>query len=187
MMSRGNRASGRPGTATFLAEVGVAAAMSFILSKLEVWKMPQGGSVSLEMLPLLYLAFARGPAQGAAAGLVTGILDIMFGGYIVHPIQAILDYPLGYAVVGMAPVLAAGRGWLRIVSGTLGGFLLQLGCYVLSGAVFFAEYAPEGVSPWVYSVTYNASFLIPELILSAIVIVYLLGRTGGRARRSTRR
>ncbi|OPZ64447.1 MAG: Thiamine transporter ThiT [Firmicutes bacterium ADurb.Bin506] len=129
------------------------------------------------MLPILYLAFARGARQGTAAGLVTGILKLVFGGYVVHPIQAVLDYPLGSAVVGLAPIFAVGRGTLRVITGTLGGFLLQLGCYVASGVVFFAEYAPEGVSPWIHSITYNAWFVVPELIISAVVVAYLMSRT----------
>lgn len=181
-MSRGKRADARPGTALFLAEVGVAAALSFILSRLKLWQMPQGGSVSLEMLPVLYLAFARGAGPGTAAGLITGILKLVFGGYVAHPVQAALDYPLGSAVVGLAPILAIGSGRLRIITGTLGGFLLQLGCYVVSGVVFFAEYAPAGVSPWAYSITYNAWFVVPELIISAAVVTYLMGRTAGRTR-----
>lgn len=176
-MNRSARTSSQPGMATFLAEVGVAAALSFILSRLKVYQMPQGGSVSLEALPVLYVAFMRGAKQGVAAGFVTGILQMLLGGYVMHPIQAMLDYPIASLVVGLAPIFAVSRGTLGVIVGTIGAFALQLISFTLSGAVFFAEYAPEGVSPWAYSVGYNASYLVPELIISAIVIAYLVSRS----------
>ena len=55
--------------------------------------------------------------------------------------------PVGIRGVGMAPVLAAG-GMAQDRQRNFGRFPSTVGCYVLSGAVFFAEYAPEGVSPW---------------------------------------
>lgn len=176
-MNRSARTSSQPGMATFLAEVGVAAALSFILSRLKVYQMPQGGSVSLEALPVLYVAFMRGAKQGVAAGFVTGILQMLLGGDVRHPIQAMLDYPIASLVVGLAPIFAVSRGTLGVIIGTIGAFALQLISFTLSGAVFFAEYAPEGVSPWAYSVGYNASYLVPELIISAIVIAYLVSRS----------
>lgn len=88
-----------------------------------------------------------------------------------------LDYPIASLVVGLAPIFAVSRGTLGVIIGTIGAFALQLISFTLSGAVFFAEYAPEGVSPWAYSVGYNASYLVPELIISAIVIAYLVSRS----------
>jgi hypothetical protein len=43
-----------------IAEIGVAAALSWVLGMVRLFKMPQGGSVSLEMVPILYMAFTRG-------------------------------------------------------------------------------------------------------------------------------
>lgn len=167
------------GSATlFLAEVGVAAALAFILSRLKIYQMPQGGSISLEMLPVLFIAFLRGPRQGAAAGVVTGLLKLVFGGYVAHPVQAILDYPLGSMVLGLAPLFAMGGGATRVITGTVGGAILQLACYVVSGAVFFAAYAPEGISPWKHSLVYNATVVVPEAVISGLIAAYLVNRSG---------
>jgi len=70
---------------------------------------------------------------------------------------------------------------LGIILGGLGRFAM----HVISGAVFFATYAPEGTNVWVYSATYNASYMVPELIIS-IVVMLILG-LGPRTRTSSRR
>nr|WP_295197187.1 energy-coupled thiamine transporter ThiT [Veillonella sp.] len=40
----------------------------------------------------------------------------------------------------------------------------------------FAEYAPKGQSPWIYSMIYNASYMVPELIINLIVILLFYER-----------
>ena len=41
---------------------------------------------------------------------------------------------------------------------------------VISGAVVFASYAPKGMNPWIYSMGYNASYMIPDMAINVIVI-----------------
>jgi thiamine transporter len=44
-----------------------------------------------------------------------------------------------------------------------------MACHVLSGVIFFASYAPEGQNVWIYSLVYNASFMAPSVIITAVV------------------
>ena len=44
---------------------------------------------------------------------------------------------------------------------------------VLSGALLFASFAPEGQNPWIYSLGYQATYMIPELIIAVIVLILL--------------
>ena len=46
-------------------------------------------------------------------------------------------------------------------------------CHVLTGVIFFASYAPEGMNPWIYSISYNGTFLSVECVIT-IIIIYLL-------------
>jgi energy-coupled thiamine transporter ThiT len=57
--------------------------------------------------------------------------------------------------------------------GIFGRFL----AHFVSGVVFFGAYAPEGMSPIVYSVIYNGAYIVPELLVSAYLI-YLLAKSG---------
>ena len=71
--------------------------------------MPQGGSVTLSMLPIIVMAFRWGIAGGMLTGFVSGLLQLMMGGYVFNAIQAALDYFVAYTFVGVAGVTL---GWL---------------------------------------------------------------------------
>lgn len=43
----------------------------------------------------------------------------------------------------------------------------------MSGAVVFASYAPQGQNPWIYSMIYNATYMIPDGILNIIVLLFI--------------
>ena len=164
-----------------MTEIGMAVALSVILNFIPLWRMAQGGSVSLEMLPILIIALRWGASSGMMVGVVYGLVQLAFGPFIIHPAQLVLDYPLPYMLVGLAGIFsrkinlkAKGSmyGWLllAVFTGGLGRFV----SHFLSGVIFFAQYAPEGQSPWVYSVIYNISYLLPSLLLSYVIIIPLI-------------
>lgn len=165
-----------------VTEISVAVAMSVIFNFLPLWKMPQGGSISLEMLPIFIITLRWGLKEGMLAGLVYGLIQLAFNPFIVHPIQLILDYPLPYMLLGTT-------GFLKnrldqnlnkykkfniylIIALSIGG-LLRLFSHILSGAVFFAQYAPENTNVWIYSTIYNATFILPSLFICYLIIMIL--------------
>ena len=162
---------------TILVEGALAVALSVVFSALRLWTMPQGGSITLEMLPIFLFALRRGGKAGCAAGAVSGVMQLITGGYIVHPAQALLDYPIAFGVLGVTGFFKNRPLWLGI---SLGG-VLRFFCHVLSGVVFFGSFAPEGTNVWVYSAVYNGSFMAPTLVVCG-VLAYLiwprLGRVG---------
>ncbi len=163
----------KPTRNRILVEASLAVALSVVFSALRLWTMPQGGSVTLEMVPLFLFALRRGGKAGCAAGAVSGVLQLLTGGYIVHPLQGLLDYPLAFAVLGLAGFFPRPL-WLGIA---IGGFLRFL-CHVLAGAVFFGSFAPEGTNVWLYSSIYNGSFLVPTLVVSGILTWLIQPRLG---------
>lgn len=112
-------------TTRTLVTVAVAAALSAALSYLRIIEMPQGGSVTLDMVPILYVALWRGPGIGISAGALAGLLQLLLHPFIVHPIQVLLDYPLAMAACGLAGFFRsfdnerALRSGLAVVIGTL--------------------------------------------------------------------
>ncbi|NLL36057.1 MAG: energy-coupled thiamine transporter ThiT [Fretibacterium sp.] len=151
-----------------LVEGALCIALSLVLSNLRLFRMPQGGSVNFELIPLIVFTWRQGLQWGCGAGALTGFLNIALGGYVAHPIQALLDYPIAYGVMGLS-ALFPGKGFLSRFSGLLVAGFVQFTCHVLSGVVFFASYAPEGTNPWVYSILYNGSFLVPKILISGVV------------------
>lgn len=146
----------------------------YILSKmyLPFLKLPQGGSITLaSMVPLLWFALRRGPRWGLEAGLVYGLVHMAISGEIYYPTQVLLDYPLAFGALGLAgafkkhPIVGVGAG-------IAGRFI----CHFVSGVIFFGQYAWKGWNVIAYSAAYNATYLVPELIVSVIVISILLKR-----------
>ncbi|MDP6125457.1 MAG: energy-coupled thiamine transporter ThiT, partial [Candidatus Latescibacteria bacterium] len=84
-----------------LLEIAVSAGLATGLSLLTLFRMPQGGSVTLVMLPLLYLSLRHGVAVGCGAGFLVGVAQYLVGGFFVHPIQLVMDYPLAFTVVAL--------------------------------------------------------------------------------------
>jgi len=154
-----------------LVEGALAVALSVVFSALRLWTMPQGGSITLEMVPLFLFALRRGGKAGCFAGAVSGLLQLMTGGYVVHPLQAVLDYPAAFGVLGLAGFFAG-----RPLAGMAVSGLLRFGCHVLSGVIFFGSFAPEGSNVWIYSSVYNGSFLLPTLVVSAVLVHLILPR-----------
>lgn len=145
--------------------VGIAIALGTILKMFTIMKMPNGGSVTLgSMIPIIFIAYIYGPRIGILGGLLFGIIDLMLGAYVVHPLQLLLDYTFAFMSLGLA-------GYFRN-NVTLGAFIAILGryiCHVLSGVIFFAEYA-NGQNPLIYSLIYNSTYLVPELIITVVVL-----------------
>lgn len=59
------------------------------------------------------------------------------------------------------------------VAATALAFAARFLCRFVSGVVFFASYAPEGMNPAVYSIVFNATYLIPDFIICCIILKFL--------------
>ncbi|MFK2826782.1 energy-coupled thiamine transporter ThiT [Bacillus sp. B190/17] len=159
-----------------MIEIAVMAGLSVILSYVEfgaLWAF--GGSISLVMVPIFIMAFRRGWQAGFITGILVGVISLMTGGYVVHPVQLVLDYPLAYAVLGLGGLAVFHKSITvsRMVIGLLIGTTLRLVCHFLSGVIWFGEYAPEGTPVAVYSFLYNLSYLLPEMLITLAVLVFL--------------
>jgi thiamine transporter len=155
-----------------LTEAAISVALAFVLGLFVLFRMPFGGSVSLEMIPLILLALRQGWQVGVVAGAAYGLLDLAIDPFLVHPLQILLDYPLAFGVLGLAGLFKPTvRG---AILGATAAVLARFSCHFLSGVIFFASYAPEGWNPFLYSAAYNAAYLLPSLGIAVVVVVVLL-------------
>ena len=147
-------------------------ALAFVLSYIKLFEMPQGGSITpASMLPIILFSYIYGYKKGLVLGLAYGILNIIQGAYIVHWAQFILDYLFAFTVIGIGGICRKHIAWSVLLSAA-GRFLFA----VISGVVFFAEYAGEQ-NALIYSLVYNASYLIPEVIIClAITLIPAVNR-----------
>lgn len=165
-------------TVKMLVEGGLCIALSFVLGYIKLFSMPQGGSVTAgEMIPIIIFALRHGSLPGIVVGALYGFVQMLFGGSIFHPLQAILDYPVAFGVLGLAGLFSSEfektKSVVPVIKGASLGIVLRMIAHTLTGAIFFASYAPEGQNPWAYSIIYNASYLVVEFAIT-IVIIYLL-------------
>lgn len=151
-----------------MVETAVLVGAALALSMIWLVRLPQGGSIGIDMLPIFLLAFRRGGKVGLMGGALFGLLKLITDPFVIHPVQLLLDYPIPFAALGVA-------GFFRndILTGVTVGTTLRYVVHVISGVVFFAEYAPEGTPALLYSLLYNGSYLLPEAVLVG-VILYLL-------------
>lgn len=149
-----------------IVHIGLMLALTVILHNFRLYHMPQGGSVTLGgMIPLLLITFRYGPVVGYLAGFVYGVINLIQNPYILHPVQVLFDYPLPYMAIGLAGYFKD-RILLGAIVGSCGRFI----CHFISGVVFFASYAPPGTSPYWYSLVFNATYLIPELVICLVIL-----------------
>lgn len=164
-----------------LTEGGIMIALATILSLVKIYEAPYGGSVTAgSMIPIIVFALRWGTVPGLIVGGLYGILQFIIEPYFYHYIQFLLDYPLAFGLLGLAGLAHNANkykeiGMLQYALLTFSILLAISGrfvCHLLSGVVFFAEYAGD-MNPWWYSTLYNGAYLLPEFIISAIIISIL--------------
>ena len=156
-------------TTPILVNISLMLALALILSQFRLYHFPQGGSVTLgAMVPLLIISFRYGAGVGALAGFVFGLIQIIQDPFILHPLQVLFDYPLPYMALGLAGFFPQ-----RLILATVLAFAAKFACHFISGVVFFASYAPEGMAPVIYSLTVNASMILPELLICCVILKVL--------------
>ena len=155
-----------------IAFAAMCIAISFALSSIRLFRMPQGGSVSpAAKLPLILFALACGPVKGVVAGCAYGLLNLLMDPYVIHPVQLLVDYPLASAAIALcclASVMPVKNASVRLVIAVLLGYFGSYVMNVLSGVVFFAEYAGEQ-NALIYSLSYNISYTGIEALICALV------------------
>ena len=152
-----------------MALCAVLIAMSIALNQVKIIHMPYGGSVTLfSMLAATLTGYFCGPKWGITSGIALGLLNIIIGGYIIHPAQLILDYFLAFGCLGVSGFFRNMKGGLY--TGYSVAVTLRFICSFLSGFIFFAEYAPEGMNPVWYSFIYNLMYLWGEGVLTLAVL-----------------
>jgi thiamine transporter len=133
--------------------------------------LPQGGSITLaSMVPLLWFSLRRGTRWGLEACAIYGLVRIL-GGDLYYPAQILLDYPLAFGSLGLSGAFRS-RPVLGVAVGMAGRYV----CHVASGLLFFQEYAWAGWNSIAYVFAYNATFMVPELVVSAIIIAIIAKR-----------
>lgn len=167
-----------------LVESAVMIALAAVLSLIRIVDLPYGGSVTVaSMLPIMIIGYRHGLAWGLGSGLVYGVIQQLLGlknlSYFStwQSILAIilLDYVVAFAVSGLAGVTrrAPKDQALGLSLGALLACALRYLCHVISGATVWAGLSIPTQAALGYSLIYNATYMVPETIVTVAAAFYL--------------
>ncbi|NLP34483.1 MAG: energy-coupled thiamine transporter ThiT [Clostridiales bacterium] len=159
-----------------LAFSALAMTLAVVTSLYTVVEFPFGGSITLfRMFFICLIGFLYGTRAGIITGVAYGLLDFILGPYVIHPVQLLLDYPVAFGFLGLAGLFNKSKHGM--IKGYLLGVFGRYLCHVVTGVIFFSEYAGEQ-NPFIYSVIYNASYIVPEAITTVLILLIPAVRSG---------
>lgn len=148
-----------------------AMALAMITSFIKIATLPYGGSVTLfSMMFICLIGYIYGARTGVMTGAAYGILRFIIKSNIYAPFQVLIDYPLAFGVLGLSGLFSGKKHGL--VAGYAAGVTCRYLCHVVSGYIFFSSYTPEGMNPMIYTLGYNATYILPEMILTIVVLQF---------------
>lgn len=161
-----------------LCEGAIMLALAIVLnylSKVVFANMPNGGSVSLAMFPMLFYAHRWGVVQGLGIGFAYGLLDMLLdGGYAWGWQSILMDYLVAYTALGLGGAFR-GKAWgifPGIALGCLGRFMV----HHISGITLYKILVPTEVegfgvfsNPHIYSLVYNGAYMIPNMLIALTI------------------
>lgn len=173
-------------TVRALVESAMMVALATVLSIFKLIEMPYGGSVTIaSMLPMVILAYRNGLGWGLGSGLVYAAVQQLLGlndlSYVTgwQSVLAVimLDYIIAFTVVGLGGIFRRAAKSQRgaLIYGTVLVSVLRYICHVISGATVWAGLSIPSEAALIYSIGYNATYMLPEAIILAAVAYYLGG------------
>ncbi|MBE6724658.1 MAG: energy-coupled thiamine transporter ThiT [Ruminococcaceae bacterium] len=182
-MAENKKNSAQNSSIRVLVECALMVALAVVIDLIPMPKWPNGGSVSIAAVPIIYIAYRHGLLWGLGSGLVYSVVQMVTGFYppptgtfLGYVGVVLLDYVLAFTAFGLADLFAKPFGKRRLIGYGVGAVcvnLLRFVCSFLSGWIIWGSYAPEGQAPWLYSLLYNGGYMLPNAILCAVVIVLL--------------
>lgn len=168
-----------------LVEGAIMVALAEVLGYIKFAHLPNGGSISLLMLPIIVYSLRWGLGHGLLAGFALGVLDFLLGGGIAIGWQSILgDYVIALTALGLAGV-GHRRGIPGVVAGTVLGCLGRFLSIWVTGATLWGIYMPSDfmgmtmTNEWFYSLLYNGITIGVSGVVT-LVVVLLLAATPAR-------
>ena len=158
----------------------VSVALAFALSYIRLFRLPQGGSITLvSVLPLMLYSQMFGVRKGVVVGIIFGLLSAIQDPWILHPAQFLLDYPIAYGCIGLSALFTQGgikgkKGIVLFAAGSVLAVTMRYFSHVISGIFAFSMYAKSGYSAVAWGFLYNTFAFADMAIALGIGILMLL-------------
>lgn len=167
-----------------LVESGLLLGVAAVLSFVKVLDLPYGGSVTAcAALPILLVSYRHGVGWGLFTGFAYALIQLLTGlntvSYFTSPLSIVavilLDYLLAFTVMGLGGLFRRrvnGQGKALVLGALLTG-ALRYTFHVIAGCTVWAGLSIPTEAALLYSLAYNATYMIPETIVTALGAWYL--------------
>lgn len=168
-----------------LVTSAILIALAMVLSLIKVYKLPLGGSVTLmSMVPVCMISLKYGVKWGFLCSFLYGFVqlctdlgEVMSWGMDVRMWIGciVFDYLLAYGILGLSGIFRNKKTPVMLTGVGIAVFIRFVNHYI-SGSIFFDIWMPEEFdNPFLYSLIYNGSYMLPELIFTLIGAGVLFG------------
>lgn len=167
-----------------ITESAIMLALATALSIVTFFRLPAGGSVTpFSMLPVLIIAYRYGMKWGFLVGGVYGLIQMILGmsalSYATNALAAIciilFDYVVAFGVLGFGGLFRNLKNQaLGFSIGVVVACVLRFLCHFLTGITVWADYSEGMWGVVIYSLTYNGSYMLPELAITTFVGAILM-------------
>lgn len=134
-----------------IAYVALFIAMQLVLEVLlkVIPGQPQGGSITLSLLPIVLASYLMGAKYGIIVGVGATAMQFVLGLALYYgPWSVVLDYLVLLSALGIAGFITNIKlGKTEVYTGIFVGMILKFISHLLSGAVLFASYSPKNMNP----------------------------------------
>ena len=169
-----------------LVESAILIAIGTVLSEITKIDMPLGGGLTIcSMLPLVFISHRWGIRWGLFTSFVYSLFQLLLGmnnvQYATSIFMAIgivlLDYIIPYTLIGLSSIFnkdgKPSRG--SLTGGIIFTFSLRFVCHFITGWWIWESLWPNefGWASPIYSVAYNVFYMLPEVIITAVVALLL--------------
>ena len=158
-------------------------ALATILSLLKLVDLPFGGSITFaSMLPIVIIAYRYGTKWGLFTATVHGVMQFILGASVLsyvtgwRSVAAVIffDYVLAFALIGLAGIFKRMKSERSaLVLGALLACLTRYACHFISGVTVWRDLSIPGDAAVLYSLVYNATYMIPEAAVLCLAAFYI--------------
>ncbi len=168
-----------------LVECALMIALATVLSTLaKVVDLPYGGSITLaSMLPIIIVSYRNGLGWGFGSAAVFAVIQQLFGmnnlsymtGVPAIITLILLDYVVAFTCLGLAGIYRKGvqAQNVALALGAVTVCVIRYICHVISGATVWAGLSIPTTAALGYSFIYNATYMIPETIITVLAAYYV--------------
>lgn len=167
-----------------LTESAIMLAFATVLSLVKIVEMPYGGTVTAaSMLPVILIAYRYGTPWGLFTGFTASLLMLVLGlnnlSYATSGTAAfaiiMLDYILAFTAMGLGGIFrkSVKKQSTALALGTIVVCAVRFVCHVISGCTVWAGVSIPDADGLIYSIGYNAVYMVPETIITVAAAVMI--------------